>query len=247
MKSDIKVTIITVAYNCADTIATAIESVLKQTYPNIEYLVIDGLSKDNTVEIAESYVEKLNEKGITMKVISEPDRGMYDALNKGVFLASGELIGNINADDWYEPIAVEKMVELYEKEQYDLAWADLRIIKPSGNMIKKAHVGRLKTTTGFCHPTMFSRRDVLMELPYACEQMDDDFEMILRAYKARKKIVTLNEVLANYRFGGMSTTKSIKDFLKRVKMKYATYKKHGYSSYYWFYCVAIEGIKYILG
>ena len=247
MKNNIKVTIITVAYNCAETIATAIESVLNQTYSNIEYLIIDGLSKDNTVQIAENFVPRFREKGITMKVISEPDRGMYDALNKGVFLASGELIGNINADDWYEPIAVEEMVKLYEKENYDLAWSDLRIIKPSGDMIKKAHVGKLKTTTGFCHPTMFSKRSVLLELPYACEQMDDDFEMILRAYKAKKKIVTLNEVLANYRFGGMSTQKSVKNSMKRISMKYATYKKHGYSPLYWFYCVVIESAKYILG
>lgn len=245
--NDIKVTIITVAYNCADTIATAIESVLNQTYSNLEYLVIDGLSKDHTAEIARAYIPQFIEKGMIMKVISEPDQGMYDALNKGIALASGELIGNINADDWYEPIAVEKMVELYEKENYDLAWADLRIIKPSGNMIKKAHVGKIWTTAGFCHPTMFSKREVLLEIPYACEQMDDDFEMVLRANKAGKKIVTLNEVLANYRFGGMSTQKSVKNSVKRVKMKYITYRKHGYSPMYWLYCVAIEGAKYILG
>ena len=245
--NDIKVTIITVAYNCAETIATAIESVLNQTYQNIEYLVIDGLSKDNTAQIAKAYIPKFSEKGMVMKVVSEADNGMYDALNKGIAMATGELVGNINADDWYESIAVEKMVELYKKENYDLAWADLRIIKPSGNMIKKARVGRLKTTTGFCHPTMFSKKEALLELPYACEQMDDDFEMILRAYKSGKRIVTLNEVLANYRFGGMSTKKSIKDSVKRVKMKYATYKKHGYSPLYWFYCVAIETAKYILG
>ena len=245
--SDIKVTIITVAYNCAETISTAIESVLNQTYHNIEYLVVDGLSRDNTVEIAKSYLPRFLEKGMEMKVVSEHDNGMYDALNKGVFMASGELIGNINADDWYEPIAVEKMVELYQKEKYDLAWANLRIIKQSGNMIKKAHVGKIWTTAGFCHPTMFSKRTVLLEIPYACEQMDDDFEMVLRANKAGKKIVTLNEILANYRFGGMSTKKSIKDSVKRVKMKYSTYRKHGYSPMYWFYCVAIEGAKYILG
>ena len=247
MKSNIKVTIITVAYNCADTIATAIESVLNQTYKNIEYLVIDGLSKDNTVQIAQSYIPKFEEKGFVMKVISEADKGMYDALNKGISMASGELIGNINADDWYEPIAVERMVDLYKIESYDLAWADLRIIKPSGNMVKKAYVGKLWTTAGFCHPTMFSKKEVLMEFPYACEQMDDDFEMVTRVRKANKKIVTLNEVLANYRFGGMSTKKSIRDSIRRVKMKYATYKKHGYSSLYWFYCVAMEAAKYILG
>ena len=247
MDNNIKVTIITVAYNCEDTIATAMESVLNQTYSNIEYLVIDGFSKDNTVEIAKSYIGKFDKKGIILKVISEPDKGMYDALNKGVFLASGDLIGNINADDWYEPIAVEKMVELYAKENYDLAWSDLRIIKSSGNMIKKAYVGKIWTTAGFCHPTMFSKRETLLGFPYACDQMDDDFEMVTRVHKAGKKIVTLNEVLANYRFGGMSTTKSLKDFAKRVRMKYATYKKHGYSPLYWFYCVAMEMAKYILG
>ena len=94
---------------------------------------------------------------------------------------------------------------------------------------------------------MFSKREVLLELPYACEQMDDDFEMVLRAHKAGKKIITLNKVLANYRFGGMSTTKSVKDSVKRVKMKYATYRKLGYSRFYWLYCVAIETAKYILG
>ena len=245
--NEVKVTIITVAYNCADTIATAIESVLNQTYSNLEYLVVDGLSKDDTAKIARTYIPRFEEKGMAMKVISEPDRGMYDALNKGIALATGELIGNINADDWYEPIAVEKMVDLYRKEQYDLAWADLRIIKPRGDMIKKAHIGKLKTTAGFCHPTMFSKREVLLELPYACEQMDDDFEMVLRAYKAKKKIVTLNEVLANYRFGGMSTKKNLNDSVKRIKMKYATYRKHGYSPLYWFYCVGIEAAKYILG
>lgn len=244
---DIKVTIITVAYNCAETIETAIGSVLEQTYSNIEYLVIDGLSKDNTVEKAQKYIPLFQKRGMTMKVISEVDKGMYDALNKGITLATGELVGNINADDWYEPIAVEKMVDFYKKENYDIAWADLRIIKPSGNMIKRAHVGKLWTTAGFCHPTMFSTKKVLQEFPYACEQMDDDFEMVLRANKAGKKIITLNEVLANYRFGGMSTKKSVKDSVKRVKMKYKTYQKHGYSPLYWFYCVAIETAKYILG
>lgn len=246
MASDIKVTIITVSYNCDKTIADAIESVLNQTYRNIEYLVIDGKSTDSTVKIAESYIPLFEEQGMEMKVISEPDKGMYDALNKGIRLASGTLIGNINADDWYEPVAVEKMVELFEREDYDLAWADLRIIKSKGEMIKRAHVGKFWTTLGFCHPTMFSKKEVLLEFPYACEQMDDDFEMVLRANKAKKKIIVLNEVLANYRLGGMSTQRSVANLRKRISMKYSTYKKQGYSRLYWFYCVVIELAKFIL-
>ena len=153
------VTIITVAYNSEATIKRTIESVLSQTYRNIEYLIIDGGSTDKTVQIAKELQASFTEEsGKSMTIISEPDNGMYDALNKGVRLAKGQLIGNINADDWYEPWAVEDMVAFYEKEHYDLAWADLVIHKKSGDFVKKAKVGKLWTTAHFCHPTMFGTK-----------------------------------------------------------------------------------------
>lgn len=243
----IKVTITTVTYNSAATVSKAIESVLAQTYSNIEYIIIDGASKDDTVAVAERYIPLFEQAGKRLTVISEPDNGMYDALNKGVRLASGELIGNINSDDWYEPDAVEKMVALYEREHYDLAWADINIIKRTGNMVKRAHIGKLWTTAGFSHPSMFATKETLLEFPYAIGYMDADFDMVTRAHKAGKKISLLNETVANYVFGGMSTKKSIKKSCKRVAMKYATYRRNGYSPLYWFYCVAMETAKYILG
>ena len=94
------VSIITVCYNSAQTIHKAIESVLNQTYSNIEYTIVDGLSKDNTMEIAESYADAFREKGYTFRIVSEKDNGIYDAMNKGIRMASGELIGMINSDDW---------------------------------------------------------------------------------------------------------------------------------------------------
>ena len=110
------VTIITVSYNSEKTIAKTIESVLNQTYSDIEYIIVDGASKDGTVKISESFIEKFNEKeGRTLEIVSEPDKGMYDALNKGAKMATGEIVGQINADDWYEPDAVEKMVKFYKK------------------------------------------------------------------------------------------------------------------------------------
>ena len=108
------VSIITVAYNSEKCIRKAIESVLNQTYPHIEYTIVDGLSKDNTVAVAKEYEEKFQEKGYTYRIVSEKDNGIYDAMNKGIRMATGELIGMINSDDWYEPIAVETAVFISE-------------------------------------------------------------------------------------------------------------------------------------
>ncbi len=242
------VTIITVAYNSESTISRTIESVLNQTYPNIEYIIIDGASGDKTVEIAKSYETAFAEKeGRSLRIISEPDKGMYDALNKGANLASGELVGQINADDWYELDAVEKMVTFYEKEKYDVAWGNINIIKKSGNRVKKAKIGKLWTTSGWCHPAMFSRREVLLEFPYPLESMYDDFDYITAVYRAKKKVLTIDEMISNFSFGGMSTKKSIKETRRRIKIGYRIYRKYGMSRFYWFHRVFMESAKYILG
>ena len=241
------VSIITVCFNSEATISKTIESVLAQTYPEIEYIIVDGASSDNTVSVAEGFKERFAEKNISYTVISEKDKGMYDALNKGARMAHGELVGQINADDWYESDAVEKMVRFYEKEQYDVAWGNLKVNKPSGEMIKKARIGKLWTTSGWCHPAMFSKREILLEFPYACENMYDDFEYITRVHMANKKICTLDEIISNFNFGGMSTKKSLKQTMKRVKLSYGIYRKHGMSRFYWFHRFATEMGKYILG
>jgi glycosyltransferase involved in cell wall biosynthesis len=242
------VSIITVAFNSEQTIRKTIESVLNQTYPEIEYIIVDGASKDGTAAIAKEYVDAFAARdGFSLTVISEPDKGMYDALNKGARLAHGEIVGQINADDWYEPDAVEKMAAFYDKEKYDVAWGNLNVHKPSGDMIKRAKIGRLWTTSGWCHPAMFSKREILLEFPYACENMYDDFEYITRVHLANKKICTLDEIVSNFNFGGMSTKKSLNQTMKRVKMSYGIYRKHGMSRFYWLHRFATEMGKYILG
>lgn len=243
------VTVLSVACNSDATIARTIESVLNQTYGNIEYIIVDGVSSDRTVEVAQSYIKAFEGRaGRSLRIISEPDGGMYDALNKGAKLAHGDIIGSINTDDWYEPEAVAKMATFYDKEHYDIAWGNLRIIKRTGNMIKKARAGkRIWTTAGFCHPSMFATREILMEYPYPCESLQDDFDMVTSVYLAKRKICTLNELIANFTFGGRSTRKSLKETWKRIKLKYYIYRKHGMSRCYWFYSVAMETAKYILG
>lgn len=241
------VTIITVAYNSGKTISKTIESVLNQSYSDIEYIIVDGASTDGTLTVAKNYIDRFNEKkGRLLKIISEPDKGMYDALNKGAKMATGEIVGQINADDWYEPDAVEKMVAFYEKENYDVAWGNIKIHKPTGEIIKHAKIGKIWTTTGWCHPAMFSKRTVLLEFPYALDNMYDDFEYITRVYLAKKKICTLNELISDFNFGGMSTKKNLKEALRRIELSYGIYKKHGMSYFYWFHRFFVEMTKYIL-
>lgn len=244
------VTVLTVSFNAEKTIGKTMESVLNQTYKNIEYIVIDGASKDRTVEVAKSYQQKFNSMpGRTLTIISEPDKGMYDGLNKGARMAHGELVGQINADDWYESDAVETMASLYEKEKYDAAWGSIRIKKKSGDMIKHARIGKLWTTAGWCHPGMFSKREILLQFPYALESMYDDFDYITAVHRAGKRIVTIDKVVSNFAFGdgGQSTKKSLKEVKRRVGVTYGIYKKYGMSKGYWFYRWVYEMVKYLVG
>lgn len=242
------VTIITVTYNCEATIARTVESVWNQTYPNIEYIIVDGNSKDRTVERASAFQKQFDDTpGRSLKIISEPDRGMYDALNKGARMAGGELVGQINGDDWYEPDAVENMVVLYQQQHYDVAWGSMWLYHANGKMVKHAKIGKLWTTSHWCHPAMFSRREILLEFPYALESMYDDFDYITRVHQAGKRIVTTDQIISNFSFGGMSTKKSLKEVARRVNIVYGIYRKHGMSRLYWFHRVGLEMAKYLLG
>lgn len=244
------VTVLTVAFNAEATIARTMESVLNQTYDNIEYIVIDGASKDKTVEVARSYQKAFDSApGRSLTIISEPDKGMYDGLNKGARMAHGELVGQINADDWYELDAVETMVGLFNMEKFDAAWGSIRIKKSSGDMIKHAKIGKLWTTSGWCHPGMFSRREILLQFPYALETMYDDFDYITAVHQAGKKIVTIDKVISNFTFGegGMSTKKGFKEVRKRVNITYGIYKKYGMSKFFWLYRWGFEIAKEIIG
>ena len=247
-ESKMLVSILSVTFNSEATIARTIQSVLDQTYQNIEYIIIDGASKDRTVAIAEVFRPRFEEKGIPYKVISESDKGMYDGLNKGARMAKGVLIGQINSDDWYEADAVETMVKLYEAEHYDVAWGSIRMCG-SKIWIKHAKIGKLWTARGWCHPGMFSRREILLEYPYALETMYDDWDFITTVHKAGRKIVTTDNVVSNFSFGegGISNKKSLKEVKKRVEISYGIYKKHGMSKLYWFYRWVYELVKYALG
>lgn len=244
------VTILTVVYNGEKTISRTMDSVLNQTYGNIEYIVIDGLSQDGTLEIVRSYQERFDRiPGRFLRIVSEKDKGMYDALNKGARMARGELVGQINADDWYEPNAVEIMAAMYMREAYDVAWGNIRIKARLGDIVKKAKIGRIWTTSGFCHPAMFSRRSILVQYPYALESMYDDFDFITQARQKGLRLRVINEVISCFSTTGMSMqrNKGIKEVFRRTNVTYRIYRKYGMSRLYYFPKLAMEFAKYLMG
>lgn len=246
MNENVRVSIITVCYNSSGTIARTIDSVLGQTYRNIEYIIVDGKSTDDTADIAEGYRRRFEEAGMAFIISSEPDRGIYDAMNKGIRKASGELIGIINSDDIYEKDAVRLMVGRYSKTHFALAYGDIRMILPSGKtFIKKARLRHYTTSRDWNHPTQFVRRDVYDRFMFRCENMSDDMDFFFRVKKAGYRIEVINEVLADFTMGGLSSSIPAREIPGRIKRRYRIYRQNGYSRFYIFECVAFEIIKYI--
>lgn len=244
---DTKISIITVAYNSEKTIRKTIEAVLGQSYAPFEYIIVDGKSKDNTVAVAQEYVDKFREKGVEYKIISEPDKGIYDAMNKGIKMAQGEIIGMINSDDWFEERALEVVANTYQKEQFDMMYANLNLVKENGSVIvKKARMRKFITSRDWNHPTMFVRKAVYSVMQYDNDNLYADFDMMMAIRKKGYKVVIVDEVLANFATGGVSNQKTIKGLIGRIKDRYAAYRKNGYSRFYMFECLFIEVAKFIV-
>lgn len=249
MENKLTVSIITIAYNSEDVISETMESVLRQSYSRIEYLIIDGKSKDHTVEIAESYRARMEERGIRLRILSEPDKGIYDAMNKGIRMAEGDIIGLLNSGDWYEPDAVEKVVRAFQESDCDLLFGNIRMHKLDGSsFVKKARQRAFQTSRDWNHPTMFVKASVYKVHPFRMKGIHDDYGCYLELRKAGCCIITLNEVLANFRMGGASNHKSLKEARARIRDRYLwCYRVNGYSRWYLVECIFIEVVKMILG
>ena len=243
-----RVSVITISFNSEAVIKKTIESVLNQTFTDIEYLIIDGASKDKTVEIAESYKDAMKEKGIDYHIYSEPDKGIYDAMNKGIAKATGEFVGLINSGDWYEPNMIETAVKAYEEKPYDIFYANINLVKENGQIIvKRSKYDKFPTSRHWNHPTMVVRKEYYRKIgTYKCVGIHDDFEFLLRARKQNARITIKNEILANFMTGGASNQKSFKKCRKRCHDRYVAYRSNGYGIWSWFECVGIEIAKFIL-
>lgn len=241
------VSIITVCFNSEKTIIDTLESVLYQLYENIEYIVIDGKSKDKTVDIIKRYENKFKEKKIKYKWISEKDNGIYDAMNKGIEMSSGEIIGILNSDDWYEKNTIEKVIKEYRAKKFDMLYGNLRIIKDEKKYIKKAKLERIVSTRYWNHPTTFINKKVYKKIKYKNDIFYGDLDFMLRIRRDKGyKVVILNEVLSNFRVGGISTKKSFFQTLRAIKDRNQIYRENGYSKFYYIDNFIIEMLKYIV-
>jgi glycosyltransferase involved in cell wall biosynthesis len=213
-----KISIITVSYNSSGTIGDTIESVLSQSYPDFEYIIVDGNSTDNTLDIIRSYGQE------RIKWISEPDKGIYDAMNKGLQMATGDVIGILNSDDFYiHSQVLAKVAKTFEQEQVDSVYSDLAYVdeKDTDKMIRYWKSGKYKEgsfLTGWMppHPTFFVRRTVYEQYnPFDLRlKSAADYELMLRfIHKFKISGAYIPEILVKMRVGGKSNA-SLKNRLR---------------------------------
>ncbi len=213
---DIKISLITVTYNAENTIGRCIESVITQNFKNLEYIVIDGGSTDKTIPIINKYSKFISH------FISEPDKGIYDAMNKGIKLATGDVIGVLNADDFFADTDILNAVSLvFNKNNVDIVYGDLDYVNTEGDIIRKWRSKAYKQglfNWGWMppHPTFYCKRNIFGNLGgYSLEYgTAADYELMLR-YMHLNKVGAfyLKKVLVKMKVGGISN----KNFSNRVK------------------------------
>jgi glycosyltransferase involved in cell wall biosynthesis len=225
-----KVSVITVCFNRKNTIEQAIRSVVEQDYPDIEYIVIDGNSSDGTKDIIESYSDKITQ------YISEPDKGMYDAINKGLSLATGDIVGLMHSDDvFYDKAVVSKIVKAFQNgSDIDALYGNgIYVTNDNEQKTVRNRIGgeynykRLKTGWLPLHPTVYIKKSIIEK--YGNYDLNfkiaSDTEFLLRyLFRYKIKIAYLNVYIVKMRMGGLSTDH--KRFFQVLTEDYKIYKYH---------------------
>lgn len=215
-----KISIITICFNNEKDIRKTIESAINQTYNNIEYIIVDGASTDNTLDIIKKY-----EKNIS-KLISEPDKGIYDAINKGIKYATGDIVGLIHAgDELYDSNVVEKIARFFSESNIDALYGHSKILSEDGSKVVRINKSpeydkRLFRTGWFpSHQSFYAKRELfnkfgLYNLKY---RIAADYELLFRfLYVNNVSVRLLDEFIVKFKIGGTST-KSIKNIVKLNK------------------------------
>ena len=226
-----KISIITVCWNSEKYLKTAIESVLNQTYKDIEYIIIDGGSSDGTLDIIKSYEPLFKGR---MKWVSEKDRGIYDAMNKGINLSTGDVVGLLNSDDFYiSHSSLEKIMQSFQENNVDSVFADLYYVKENNTdkIVRKWKTGERKPfVKGWhpAHPAFFVKKKIydiygLFDLNY---RIAADFEIMLR-FMEKNEISSFyfEDFILKMRLGGESN-KNFSNIKKGKEEILHAFKKH---------------------
>ena len=225
-----KISVITVCYNSAATIRDTVESVVAQDYPDVEYIIVDGGSSDHTLNILRAYETQIT------KLISEPDRGIYDAMNKGLKLATGDIIGFINADDFYNSKqSLSLIAQAVQAEDIEACYGDLSYISRhnSANIVRYWRSSDFKPglfAKAWCppHPTFYARRSVFerfgdFDLNY---KIAADMELMLRFMEVNKiRTRYIPAVLVKMRTGGASDG-NLRSILAQNQEIFSAFIKH---------------------
>jgi glycosyltransferase involved in cell wall biosynthesis len=231
-----KISIITVTYNSAQTLEQTIQSVLAQTYPNVEYIIVDGKSSDNTLAVIEKYRDKIT------TVVSEKDDGLYHALNKGIALATGNIIGILHADDFYiDSTVLTKVVETFTAKKADAVYADLYYVDKDNTdkIIRTWKSGEYKVANflwGWMppHPTFFVKKEYYTKHGAFNTNLRTaaDYEIMLRLlYRHKIKAAYLPKFIIKMRVGGQSNA-SVKNRVKANNEDRMAWKLNNLSPYF---------------
>lgn len=214
-----KISVITVCYNSEKTIRRTIESVLNQKYSNVDYVIIDGGSTDGTVNIIREY-----EKEIAYWC-SEKDKGIYDAMNKGIIRSKGEIIAFMNSDDWYNDNIFKKVASYFKSTNVEMMYGDYNIVW-SDDLVEKVCLDNLNLDdiyykNLFCHQALFMKRELfnrigMYNLNY---KFAADYEWILRSYLGKVKFGYFPEIICYFKFGGASAVYKKSGAIENKKIK----------------------------
>jgi len=204
------VTIVTVTYNAEDLLEETILSILNQSYKNIEYIIIDGASNDGTIDIIKKDENKINYWR------SEPDEGIYYAMNKAIEKATGKWINFMNAGDTFFNIDTISNIIRHKDEDSKLVYGNCQI----DSRINKPHdLSRYDNITSICHQTVFVRTDLMKNTPFDTKyKISADHDFILKMFQNKKKFQYLDEPIANYLLNGLSDTESLRLYIEGINI-----------------------------
>lgn len=229
------ITLITCTYNAEPVLQRTLNSVLKQSYADIEHIIIDGKSKDATLKMAEQYkaTSNIQRTGHKVTIISEPDKGLYDAMNKGITYATGEYLCFLNAGDLlYDENTIQNIAAAAKKDgkEYGVIYGETDIVDDNGNFISKRHLQAPQTLNWrsfrhgmlVCHQSFYANTSIAKQTPYNLKyRISADVDWCIRVMKSaeKQKLGNLNtqKVLCRYLAGGMSIKNHRASLMERYK------------------------------